>query len=73
MIKIANNTTPKQRQKSATNAVASSEIKRNHPSSISIERSSRRLRVIATKVVAIFLTDEIKPSSTALNLSVNSS
>jgi hypothetical protein len=53
--------------------VASSEIKRNHPSSISIERSSRRLRVIATKVVAIFLTDEIKPSLTALNLSVNSS
>ncbi len=69
--KIANNTTPKQRQNSATNAMANNEISRIQPSSMSVERSSRRVRVIANNVVAILLTEAIRPSSLVLVSSVN--
>ena len=70
MMKIANNTTLKQRQNSATNAMANNEISRTQPSSKSVESSSRRVRVIASKVVAICLIEAIKPSSAVLDSSV---
>ena len=62
MINIASSTMPKQRKKSVTNTIDNNEMNCNQPSSKSVERSSRRVRVIAKRVTATFLIEAIMPS-----------